>query len=71
MTTRRTATVIFTATIIINDDYAGYSVDDLETELSMALDEVEPLDISTARPIGSLSIHDVSMSEPVDVEVME
>lgn len=71
MQTVRTATVLITATIVLSDDYAGYSRDELETEISMGMDEEEVLDISTRRPIGKLSIQDVSMSPPEDVEVAE
>lgn len=69
--TVRTTTIVITAKVYIADEYAGYSADDLETELSMALDEVELKDIGNGATIGSLSVWDVSCSEPVDEEVAE
>lgn len=71
MTTVRTATLVITATIVLTDAYAGYSVDDLETEISMGMDEQDVTDIGSLTPIGRLSVQDVSMSEPQEVEVYE
>lgn len=56
-----------TGTIIVDDEYAGYSKDDLETEISMGLDETEVLDISNQLPIGSIMTSNIVLDGPMEV----
>lgn len=69
--TIRTATVTITATIILTDAFSGYSESDLETEISMGMDEMAVPCIGDLSPIGHLSVTDVVVSGLGDSEVFD